>query len=314
MGAVINNYRSINSVPIHRVGKYWKRIFGERVYRVSIDGGFTCPNRDGTKGIGGCIYCDEIGYRPDYVKPELPVTEQVKRGIDYIKSKSGINKFIAYLQSYTNTYAPVEKLRKIYYEALSHPDIVGISISTRPDCIGEDVLDLIEEIAKTYHTWIELGIESISNAPLKWMKRMHTIEDTIDAIKRIKKRKNILILGHLIFGLTDEDIIKTAKKVSEWELDGIKMHHLYVVKHTVLAQEYKRGNITVFKTPDAYAKVAVNFLEHLSPDILIHRLSGYAKKEDLIAPLWTSHKNAAENAIMKILKERDSYQGKNYYI
>ncbi len=303
-------FMSTSQHPINRIGAYWKRIFGEKVYRVSIDGGFTCPNRDGSKGRGGCIYCDEVGYRPKYVEPELPVAEQVKKGIDYMKGKIGINKFIAYFQSYTNTYAPVEKLRKLYYEALSHPDVVGISISTRPDCVGEDVLDLIEEIAEKYHTWLEIGVESISDEHLKWMKRGHTIRDTEDAIKRIKQRKNIFVLGHLIFGLPDENIIETAKKVSEWGLDGVKMHHLYVVKNTVLAQEYKNGNIKVFETPDAYAKIAVKFLEHLSSDILIHRLAGYVNKEFLVAPLWTAQRNAAENIIERILKEKGSYQGK----
>ena len=295
---------------INGIGNYWKKIFGEKVYRVSIDGGFTCPNRDGTKGNSGCIYCDEIGYRPHYVKPELPVSAQVKRGIDYLKEKTGIKKYIAYFQSYTNTYAPVERLKKLYYEALSHPDIVGISISTRPDCIGEEVLDLIEEIAKSYHTWLEIGIESVLEKHLIWMRRAHTMEDTEDAIKRIKMRENILLLGHIIFGLPDEDVIEVANKVSEWGLNGVKMHHLYVVKHTILEQDYKKGNIQVFESPGAYARVAVEFLEHISPSIIIHRLAGYIKEEYLIAPQWTSQRNVARNAIEKILEKRDSYQGK----
>jgi len=295
---------------INSIGNYWKKIFGERVYRISIDGGFTCPNRDGSKGKGGCIYCDETGYRPHYVEPDLSVSEQIKKGIDWIKRKTGINKYIAYFQSYTNTYAPVERLRELYYEALSYPDIVGISISTRPDCVGEDVLDIIEEIAKSYHTWLEIGIESISDEHLKWMRRGHTMEDTVDAIKRIKRRKDILLLGHLIFGLHNEDVIKTAYQVSEWGLDGVKMHHLYVVKNTPLANEYTQGKIKVFESPEAYAKVAVKFLEHIPKNIVIHRLAGYVRKEYLIAPLWTSQRNAARNEINRILEEEDTYQGK----
>ena len=300
----------MGSPIINRIGEYWKKLFGEKVYKISVDGGFTCPNRDGTKGRGGCIYCDGIGFRPDYVKPSLSIREQVESGIKTIKSKLGIHKFIVYFQIYTNTYAPVSELRKKYFEALSHPDVVGISISTRPDCVGEDVLDLIEEIAKDYHTWLEIGIESIYERHLLWMNRGHTIEDTEDAISRIKKRENINLLGHLIFGLEGEDVIEIAKKVSEWGLDGVKMHHLYVVRNTPLERLYRRGEVKVFENPEDYAELAVKFIEHIPKSVLIHRLAGYVNRDILVAPEWTARRNFVEGMIEKLLHKRNSYQGK----
>ncbi|MCK4572015.1 TIGR01212 family radical SAM protein [candidate division WOR-3 bacterium] len=274
------------------VGEYWKEKFGEKVYRVSIDAGFTCPTRDGTKGRNGCIFCDERGSRPHSVEPSLSVSEQLETGIKRLK-KRGINRFIAYFQAYTNTYAPASTLKKKYYEALKTPEIVGISISTRPDCIDGENLDLIEEIGKDYYTIIELGIQSVHEDSLVRIGRMHTVEDSREAIKMIHERRNIEIVAHLIIGLpgeNEDDIIETADTIKDWEIDGVKLHHLYVIKGTVLEKEYKEGKVKVFEDPAGYATIAKKVLEHLSPSTIIHRFQGYAPKEELVAPSWTSNR------------------------
>lgn len=282
------------------VGEYWKEKFGEKVYRISIDAGFTCPTRDGTKGRNGCIFCDERGSRPHSVEPSLSVSEQLETGIKKLK-KRGINRFIAYFQAYTNTYAPVSTLKKKYYEALKTPEIVGISISTRPDCIDEENLDLIEEIGKDYYTIIELGIQSVHEDSLDRIGRMHTVEDSREAIKMIHERRNIEIVAHLIIGLpgeNEDDIIETADTIKDWGIDGVKLHHLYVVKGTVLEKEYKEGKVKVFEDPAGYATIAKKVLEHLSPSTIIHRFQGYAPKEELVAPKWTSNRFIARNIIL----------------
>jgi radical SAM protein (TIGR01212 family) len=282
------------------VGEYWKEKFGRKVYRTSIDAGFTCPNRDGTKGRQPCIFCDERGSRPHYVEPSLSVRKQVKKSIKALK-KRGINLFIAYFQAFTNTYAPVSFLREKYYEALNFPEIVGISISTRPDCITHENLDLIAEIAKDYYTIIELGIQSVHQKSLDRVGRKHTVEDSQRAVKMIKKRENIELVAHLIIGLpgeNEEDIIETADTITKWGIDGVKLHHLYVVKGTVLEGEYKKGEIKVFEDPFEYATIATKVIQHLSPSIIIHRFSGYAPKEELVAPLWTSNRHIARQLIL----------------
>jgi hypothetical protein len=284
------------------VGEYWKKKFKEKVYRISIDAGFTCPTRDGSKGNYGCIFCDERGSRPHYVEPSLSVSEQVKSGIKRLK-KHGINKFIAYFQAYTNTYAPVSILRGKYYEALGFPEVVGISISTRPDCINNDNLDLISEIARDYYTIIELGIQSVHQKSLDRVGRMHTVEDSRRAVKMIQERGNIEIVAHIIIGLPGEDeshIIKTADTLKEWGIDGVKLHHLYVIKGTVLEKEYKEGKVKVFEDPVEYAKIASKFIEHLSPTTIIHRFQGYSPKEYLVAPKWTSNRHIVRNILLRM--------------
>lgn len=289
-----------------------KKIFGEKVYRVSLDAGFTCPNRDGTLGHGGCIFCDEAGSRAGYVKPEIPVIEQLRKGIEFIREKFGANKFIAYFQAFSNTYAPPEKLRELYWSVFEIKDVVGISISTRPDLVSEEVLDVIEEIAEKHYVWLEIGVQSMHLRSLEKVKRMHGVAENIDAILRAKKRRNILILAHVILGLPGETIkemIETARVLSVLGIDGIKMHHLYVVEGTALAEIYRRGELKIFETPREYAEVAVKFIEHLAPKIIIHRLAGRAV-EGLVAPLWSSNKFVAQQEIEKILEELDTWQGK----
>ncbi len=284
------------------VGQYWKEKFGEKVYRVSIDGGFTCPTRDGTKSRGGCYFCDEEGSRPQFVEPSDSIEKQIEKGIYRLK-KRGINNFIAYFQSYTGTYAPVDILREKYARALAHPDIVGISISTRPDCINEENVNLLNEIAGKYYTLVELGIQSVHQSSLDIIGRKHTVKESQRAALMLKQRGNIEVVAHVILGLpgeTKKDMSETARVISGWGIDGVKLHHLYIVKNTPFFKEFQNGNIKVFEKAEDYAEIAKEFIENLSENIVIHRFSGYANSERLVAPLWTSNSNFARKLILGI--------------
>ncbi len=300
----MQRYRSLSS--------YLKEKFGEKVYRVSIDAGFTCPNRDGTLAYGGCIFCDEAGSRARYVEPQLPIREQLVKGMDFIGRRFGARKFIAYFQAYSNTYAPIEKLREIYSIPLEFPEVVGISISTRPDLVSEDVLTLLDELSDKVHVWLEIGVQSFHYRSLVKVRRFHGVAESIDAILRAQKHR-VEVVTHVILGLPGEtvrEMIETARILSALGVNGVKMHHLYVVKNTDLAKLYENGKVKVFDTPEDYAKVAALFIAHLSPEIVIHRLAGRAPADMLIAPEWTSNKFASIQAIQKELEDKDIYQGK----
>jgi len=283
------------------VGQYWKDKFGEKVYRISIDGGFTCPTRDGTKGRRGCYFCDEEGSRIRDNDSPLSIEVQIKEGVSRLRKK-GINKFIAYFQSYTGTYAPVDILREKYLTALSHPDVVGLSVSTRPDCINEKSVSLLNEIANEYYTLVELGIQSVHERSLDIIGRKHTAEESEKAVRMLKQAGNIEVIAHVILGLpgeSKEDMIDTARIISEWGIDGVKLHHLYIVKDTPFFKEFQNGNIKVFEKPEDYVEIAKEFIRNLSENIVIHRFSGYANEKRLIAPKWTSNRHIARNLILK---------------
>jgi radical SAM protein (TIGR01212 family) len=282
------------------VGQYWKEKFGEKVYRVSIDGGFTCPTRDGTKSLGGCYFCDEEGSRARFVDPSNCIEKQVENCIHRLK-KRGINKFIAYFQSYTGTYAAVDILREKYAKALVHPDIVGISISTRPDCINEENVTLLNEIAMKKYTLVELGIQSVHQRSLDIVGRKHTVKDSRKAVGMLKEKGNIEVVAHVILGLpgeSKEDMIETARVISSWGIDGVKLHHLYIVKNTPFFKEFQNGNIKVFEKVEDYVEIAKEFMQNLSGNIVIHRFSGYANSKRLVAPLWTSNRSIARKFIL----------------
>ncbi len=298
-----------------KASSFFKEKFGAKVYRVAVDAGFTCPNRDGALGSSGCIFCDEGGSRAMYVNPFIPIREQVINGINKLKSSYGAEKFIVYFQSYSNTYAPLEKLRKIYYEGLSaHPDIVGISISTRPDLLSDDVLDLLDEIARVYFVMLEIGVQTFNYASLIKSRRFHTVADSIDAIMRAKKR-NINIVAHVILDLFDEippSAIDGGRILSVLGVHGVKIHNLYVIKNTDLEVLYRRGRVKVHERAEDFARLVVRFLENIRPDMVIHRLQGFASKRRLVAPLWTANKHIIPNLVEKIMREENTYQGKYY--
>ncbi len=288
-----------------------RRVFGEKVYRVAVDAGFTCPNRDGLLATGGCIFCDEAGSRASYVEPDVPVRDQLRSGMKILEKRYRVRKFIAYFQSFSNTYARPEKLRSLFDEALSVDGVVGISISTRPDLLPDEILDIVEEYSQKTYLWLEIGVQSIHLRTLKKIRRFHGVAEIVDSIIRAKSRK-IKVLAHVILGLpgeTEFEMVETARVLSALGIDGIKIHHLYVVEGTELAKVYRAGKLKLYETPDEYAHVAVKFLEHLSPSIIVHRLAGKAEK-GLIAPLWTSNKFLGIQAVEKLLEEKDTYQGK----
>jgi len=286
------------------VGEYWKEKFGEKVYRISIDGGFTCPTRDGTKGYTGCYFCDEEGSIIHNNELTNDISVQIEKGISRLKKK-GINKFIAYFQSYTSTYAPVDILRKKYFSVFTHEGVVGISVSTRPDCVNEENVSLLYEIANQYYTIVELGIQSVHQRSLDFSGRKHTVLDSKRAVQMLKQKAGIEVVAHVILGLpgeTKQDMIETAKTISEWGIDGIKLHHLYIVENTPFAREFKNGNIEIFEKCEDYAEIAREFLDNLTENIVIHRFSGYADEDRLITPDWTSNRHIARNLILKGVK------------
>jgi radical SAM protein (TIGR01212 family) len=284
------------------VGQYWRRKFGKKVYRVGIDGGFTCPTRDGTKGLGGCYFCDEEGSRARHIKSFDGIEKQIEAGISELKKK-GISKFISYFQSYTGTYASVDILREKYFLALSHPDVVGISVSTRPDCLNKNNVSLLNEIASEYYTIVELGIQSVHQKSLDITGRKHTVRDSREAIGMLKRSGKIEVVAHVILGLPGEsenDMIETARVLSKWGVNGVKLHHLYIVEGNPFSKMFLNGDIKVYENPENYAEIAKKFIRNLSDNIIIHRFSGFANTERLIAPEWTRDRHIAKNLILEM--------------
>lgn len=290
--------------------QHLKDTFGEKVYKVTIDAGFTCPNRDGTCGTGGCIYC--YGDRAvSQLADCASVQSQIREGMAAIHKRYKANKFLAYFQSYTNTYGPVEQLAQLYQAALEIEHIVGLSIGTRPDCVDEDILDVLGTIAQKTYLWVEYGLQSVHDTTLKRIHRGHDFAAFLDAIQRTKKWQHIKICVHVILGLPGEtrgEMIETAKVLSALHVDGVKIHSAHVLKHTRLAEMYARGEYQVLELPE-YLDIVCDFLEHLSPQIIIHRLVGDAPRERYIAPEWCMQKSDALRQIEKELERRNSSQG-----
>lgn len=289
---------------------FLKEKFGCKVYKVSLDAGFTCPNRDGSLASGGCIYCDSRGSASPIIDSKLSIREQMEAGIAFGKRKYNAKKFIAYFQAFSNTYAPVEKLKELYDEALNYEDVVGLSISTRPDCVHNSVLDLIEGYARDYHVWLEYGLQSIHHRTLQLINRNHGLAEFIDAVLRTKGR-SINICAHVIIGLpgeTIDEILETARVIAALRIDGIKIHSMYIVRDTKLEQMYKKGDYEPL-TFEQYVSIASDFLELLPPDMVIQRLTGDCPRDILVAPKWTLDKQRVLTGITEELKRRDSWQG-----
>jgi len=295
-----------------KFSRYLRETFGCRVYKISLDAGLSCPNRDGTLSTKGCIFCDPSGGSGRKTQPES-ISDQISSGMDGLKKRYKADKFIAYFQTFTNTYGPLNKLKKLYQEAVQHPDVIGISIATRPDCLNKDILDLIEDYSKKYHTWIELGVQSIHQKSLEYMNRGHGLFETVDAILSLKKR-NINVCGHFILSLPGEDLkdmAETARVISRLGIQAAKLHMLYVAKGADLADEYKKRKVTLL-TKKEYVPAAVHFLEHLSPKVVIQRLVSEAHPDLLIAPLWLKNKSQVIQEIETELEAQDTWQGKKY--
>lgn len=300
-----------NSKRYYPFSQFLKKKFGCKVYKLPIDAGFTCPNRDGKIGYGGCTYCQNASFSPSPLKEKSSIPLQVEYRKTLVKRRSKVNKFLVYFQSYTNTYAKVKVLKRLYDEAIQDEDVVGLCIGTRPDCVADEVLDLIESYAQDYHIWIEYGLQSIHNETLLRIKRGHDFAQFEDAVKRTQGR-NILICVHIILGLpgeTREDILKTARALARMGIDGIKLHHLQVVKNTELATDFQRGEFKVLSLEE-YIKLVCDVLELLPARIAIQRLVGEVIQDGmLIAPRWNLNKHKILSVIDRELIDRGSFQG-----
>lgn len=286
--------------------KYLKDKFGQKVYKISLDGGFTCPNRDGKTGTRGCIFCSKGGSGDFAENREMSITEQIESGKKKVEKKIKSGKYIAYFQAFTNTYAPVETLRQKYEEAINHPDIVALSIATRPDCLGDDVLRLLDEMNKIKPVFVELGLQTIHQKSAKYIRRGYNLSVYDKAVRDLKKI-GVNVVVHVILGLPNEsenDMLETVKYVCESGVNGIKLQLLHVIDGTDLAKDYEKG---LFKTLefDEYVNLIVKCVKIIPNDIVIHRLTGDGAKKDLIAPLWSANKKRVLNAINKALREAD---------
>ena len=292
---------------------YLKNKFGAKVYKITLDAGFSCPNRDGTISTGGCIFCDDGGSFSQAHSNLLSIEEQVNIGAKTLHDRFKAEKFMSYFQAYTNTYKPVNELERIYKSALNHPDVVGLSIGTRPDCVEDDKLNLISDIAQEYYTWVEYGLQSIHNKTLKKINRGHDFDCFLKAYERTKE-KGINVCTHVIFGLweTRDEILETAQKLAELKVDGVKIHMLCALKDTKLAKLYENKEID-FMSEEEYVNLVCDFLEILPQTTTIHRLAGNGLKKNLIAPRWLGAKLDCLNKIDRELLKRNSYQGSKHF-
>ncbi len=284
--------------------KYLKDKFGQKVYKISLDGGFTCPNRDGKIDTRGCIFCSKGGSGDFAQNRDLSITEQIENGKKIVEKKIKSGKYIAYFQAFTNTYAPVEILRAKYSEAINHPDIVALSIATRPDCLGDDVIELLYEMNKIKPVFVELGLQTIHSDSAKYIRRGYSLEVYNEAVKKLKNI-GVNIVVHIILGLpneSEEDMLESVKYVCQSQIDGIKLQLLHIIAGTDLAKDYEKG---LFKTLefDEYVELIAKCVAIIPKNIVIHRLTGDGAKKDLIAPLWSADKKRVLNAINKALRE-----------
>lgn len=286
-----------------------KNKFGVKVYKITLDAGFSCPNRDGTISSGGCIFCDEGGSFSQAHSNLLSIEQQVEEGVKNLSTRFKAQKFMSYFQAYSNTYKPVNELEKIYKSALNHKDIVGLSIGTRPDCIDDEKLRLIAEFKDDYYTWIEYGLQSVHDKTLKKINRGHDMDCFLRAYKKTKEA-GLNVCVHVIFGLweTHDEIMQTAKELARLGVDGVKIHMLCALKDTKLAKIYEAGEID-FMDEDEYIQTVCDFLEYLPENTTIHRLAGNGLKKNLIAPLWLGKKMDCLNKIDREFVKRNSYQG-----
>jgi radical SAM protein (TIGR01212 family) len=290
---------------------FLKGKFGCRVHKVSVDMGFTCPNRDGSVAKGGCVYCNNDTFVPPYARARFSMQEQIEHGMRYLKKRYKAEQFIIYFQAYTNTYDSIEKLEKLYREALAYDDVVGIAVGTRSDCIDEEKLDLFEALADECFVSVEYGIESIYDKTLRFMNRGHDYQSVIDAIE-LTKGRGLHIGAHIILGMpteTEEEMLRMAEEVSRLGIDSLKIHNLHVVKNTSLAGIYKNSPFHLFSY-DEYIDLITNFLERISPDIVIERLFTDTPEDLLIAPVWNMTHNSIMRGIEEALEWKNTYQGR----
>jgi hypothetical protein len=297
-------YRDYNS--------YLRETFGCRVQKVSLDAGLSCPNRDGTVGLGGCIYCNAMGSGTGAAR-FAGISEQIGTGKERLARKYRAKKFIGYFQSFSNTYAPLPRLAALYEEALKDPDVVGLSIGTRPDCISDETLDYLAMLSKTHVIWLEYGLQSAKDETLERIRRGHSVAAFTDAVERSRARK-IPVCAHVILGLPGEnieDMLYTAKFLALMDIQAVKIHLLYVIKGTALEQAYSSGAYKCLSREE-YAAAVGEFLAILPPQIIVQRLTGDPHPEELVSPLWALDKQVNLEAVRAYMEKNRLYQGKNY--
>lgn len=293
-------------------GSWIRGRFGSRVYKVSVDGGFTCPNRDGRVGWGGCTYCFNESFSPETADFRKSVDSQLKEGISYLKRRYQAERFIVYWQNYSNTYAPVDELYNMFSSALrADPRIVGMAVGTRVDCVEDEKLEMLRRLSSTHYVCLEYGLESIYDETLRLINRGHSLACFTDALSRTKKLK-LPVCAHVILGFPNEsgeERLAYTEFLNQLDLDFVKLHHLHVVKGTALASEYLREPFPVYQFDD-WVSFVCDFLELLKPEIVVQRLFGWVPDSHLIAPRWRRSKGEILQAILTELEDRDSWQGK----
>lgn len=297
--------------PYHSLDYMLRERFGEKVYKVTLNGGMSCPNRDGKLGTRGCIFCSAGGSGDFAADSSLSITKQIDRQISILSAKRPIHKYIAYFQAFTNTYAPVEYLEKIFTEALAHPGIAALSIGTRPDCLGKDVVTLLSRLNRQKPVWVELGLQTIHEKTAAYIRRGYPLSCFEDAVRRLRS-EDIEVIVHTILGLPGEstqDILNTMKYLNHQDIQGIKLQLLHVLRGTDLASDYEKGLFRTYER-DEYISLVISCLEHLRPDMVIHRITGDGPKDLLIAPLWASRKREVLNLLHHQMKENHNYQGR----
>lgn len=292
-------------------GRWLQQRFGERIHKISIHAGFTCPNRDGRLATGGCTYCNIASFTPETIRPRHSIREQIARGTHFVRQRYRVTKFIAYFQPYTNTYADVADLERMYREALEHPDVVGLAVGTRADCVNENVLQLLSELARDYFVALEYGIESIYDETLRLVNRGHDFACVVETIARSRHR-GLHLTGHIILGFpneTAEQWLAMPAALNALGLDALKIHHLHVVRGTALAEQFAAKPFHVFDFSQ-WVDIVIKFIERLDPGILIERLFGEAPVNLLIAPRWHLSKAEILHSIAGEMRRRHTFQGK----
>ncbi len=315
-----NNNLFVNTIHVdtlfmryYSFNSFLKEKFGERVQKITLDAGLGCPNRDGTRGWGGCIYCDEYGSGSGARKKFPNLRSQALAGMEYLRKRYQAHKFIPYFQSFSNTYASLETLRSLYEQVVDIPDVVGLAVGTRPDCLSKEILELLSSYTPRLMVWLELGLQSVNNQTLRFINRGHTFEEFLEGY-HLASHYPLLICLHVIIGLPGENrsnIINTAREVARLKPDGIKIHSLYVNKGTPLEKLYHEKKYTPLSQGE-FVDLASLFLELIPPDTVIQRLTGDPRPQELIAPEWTLEKQKTIRLIQNKLKDRNSWQGEKY--
>ena len=301
---------TLDNKRYYTLNYFYKKTFNSKVFKVSLNAGFTCPNKDGSKGVGGCIYCSPSGSGDFAGNIKDNLIKQFNEVRDIMLKKWPDAKYIAYFQANSNTYAPVEELKEKYESVINLPGVIGLSIATRPDCFNEEIYDYLEELNKRTFLTVELGLQTIHEKTNKLINRGHSLKEFEDCYKQLKKR-NIKVIVHIINGLpgeTKNDMLETVKYLNKLKIDGIKIHMLHITKHTKLADMYEKEPFHVL-TKDEYIDIVVDELELLNKDIVIARITGDPVKDDLIEPTWLLKKFVVLNDIDKEMVKRNTYQG-----